>query len=536
VNLPTGVVLVVDDDSNVLKALGRLELGRQFTLRLCNNAADAQQILDHDEVEVALVDQHLGSDGPTGLDLLALLRERDADCFRIIFTGAADLDFAVSAINQGLIDAFLIKPWTTEQLISLLNQGCETALLRRHNRQLACELASRNAALEHLNEQLERMVEERTASLREINEHLRHQQAELVRLETQSTVTQIARGLAHELNNPLAAILGYSQRLLRRLGSDLDTAQRLEVILSEVERCRGLVEQLRNLSTPLDEDIVPCHIAELLSQACDRLQATDVTPPICTINGVLPKILGAPRSLARVLEQVVDNARLAGARHCTLSGESSADRLLLTIINDGQSPTHEVLRHATKPFFTTHHDKGHRGLGLALSLALLRDQNGTIELDQRDDGLTGARCIISLPLSEVTTKTFTNPKQPQPESGKVLVVDDDPMITELLSEFLRDDGISVVVVSNGEEAQKAISEHPICAVIADYHLDRASGIDVLNSLISRQPGLRGHVAVFTGANDSATLDKIASETGYRVLAKPFRLEQVQRLVHDILAQ
>ncbi len=532
-NLPTGVVLVVDDDPNVLKALGRLELGRQFTLRFCDNSADAQHILDHEEVEVALVDQHLGAGGPTGLDLLALLRERDADCFRIIFTGAADLDFAVNAINLGLIDAFLIKPWTTEQLISLLNQGCETALLRRHNRQLACELASRNAALEHLNEQLERMVKERTASLLEINEHLQLQQAEMVRLETQSTVTQIARGLAHELNNPLAAILGYSQRLLRRLGSDLDAVQRLEVILGEVERCRGLVEQLRNLATPLDEDIVPCHATELLNHAADRLRIANITPPMCRTAGVLPKVLGAPRSLTRVFEQVLDNARLAGALNVVLSAETTEDRIRLILTNDGQSPTDDVIRHATRPFFTTHHDKGHRGLGLASSSAILRDQNGAIELDERHDGIPGARCIITLPLSEPNTKSFIT--RQHPESGKVLIVDDDPMITELLSEFLQDDGINVVVVATGEEAQQAIIDHPIRAVIADYHLDRMSGIEVLKALIEHQPGLRGHVAVFTGANDASTLERIARDTGYKVLAKPFRLEQVQRLVRDILA-
>jgi signal transduction histidine kinase len=532
VNLPIGIVLVVDDDPNVLKALGRLDLGAQFSLRPCATAAEAERIIATEEIEVALVDQHLGVGQPTGLDLLAHLRERDADCFRIIFTGAADLHFAVSAINQGLIDAFLVKPWTAEHLVSLLNQGCETALLRRHNRQLARELAGRNAALEHLNQQLERMVEERTASLRETLDQLRQSQVERVRLETQSTVSQIARGLAHELNNPLAAILGYSQRLKRRLGSDLDAAQRLEVILAEVERCRGLVEQLRNLAAPLDESLRPCDVLMAIDQAVARLQAAGAPVPDVRVAGPLPTVLAGPQSLARVLEQVFDNARLAGARQCQISAERDDGRVRLLVANDGVTPDDDNVRNATRPFYTTRADRGHRGLGLAMASALLRDQDGTIALERRGDAAAGAVAIITLP-EHGAAPIASTVVQDHPDSGLVLVVDDDPMITELLSDCLREEGVNVLVVATAEEASAALVSRPIRAVIADYHLERGSGIDVLRALIARQPGLAGHVAVFTGANDATTLERIRADTGYPVLAKPFRLEQVQKLVRDI---
>ena len=531
--LPVGIVLVVDDDANVLKALGRLDLGPQFSLRLCANVAEAKQVMEKNEIEVALIDQHLGLNEPTGLDLLAYLRERDADCFRIIFTGAADLEFAVSAINQGLIDAFLVKPWTSEHLISLLNQGCETSLLRRHNRQLACELAGRNAELEQLNQHLEGMVEERTASLHVTLDQLREQQLEMVRLETQSTVSHIARGLAHELNNPLAAILGYSQRLKRRLGSDLDAAQRLDVILTEVERCRGLVEQLRNLATPLDESPIPCDPALIIEQSVLRLKAAGLTVPKICIDGTLPPVIAAPRSLIRVFEQVLDNARLAGAHACVLSAVMSDGRVRLLLTNDGLTPDDEAIRNATRPFFTTRADRGHRGLGLAMVSALLRDQEGAIGLDRRADGVAGAVVTVSLPLSGALP-VASQMTQPHPESGLVLVVDDDPMITELISDCLRDEGIQVLVVSTAEQASEALIRQPIRAVIADFHLERSSGLDVLRMLIARQPGLAGHVAVFTGANDVNTLDRIRKDTGFPVLAKPFRLEQVQRLVREIL--
>jgi response regulator RpfG family c-di-GMP phosphodiesterase len=532
-NNAPGQILVVDDDTNVLRSLARLELGAQFSLRTCTTTTAARGLLTDYDVEVALVDQHLGPHEPKGLDFLAELRTRDPDCFRIIFTGAADLDFAVHAINQGLIDAFLVKPWSTEHLIALLNQGCETALLRRHNRQLAQELSQRNAALEYLNQQLEKMVEERTANLRITLEQLREKQRDLVRLETQGTVSQIARGLAHELNNPLAAILGYAQRLQRNLTADADASKRLEVILSEVDRCRNLADQLRNLAAPLDEVTLVCAAEDSLAAASQRLRASDEDPVPYQIIGAIPPVMAAPRSLTRVFEQALKNARLAGARRCWFSATQRGARVHLMLENDGETPTTDTCMSAVRPFFTTGARQGRRGLGLAIASALLREQEGTIELEPRPGGNPGASCTIILSAPAHTPLTVEQLPHQDPH-GAVLIVDDNPMITELLEDCLREAGLSVVVVGSSAAALSAMESHPIRAVIADVHLHGTSGIELLNHLTARRPGLAGHVALITGDTDRVALAKLGATADLPVLGKPFRLDQIQKLVRDIL--
>ncbi len=530
---PPVSILVVDDDANVLKALARLELGAQFALRCCSTTAAARVLVARGEADVALVDQHLGADEPKGLDFLAELRSADPDCFRIIFTGAADLDFAVNAINHGHIDAFLAKPWNNDHLVALLNQGGETSLLRRHNRQLGQELSQRNAALEYLNSELERMVEERTAHLRLTLDQLKEKQHELIRLETQGAVSQIARGLAHELNNPLAAILGYAQRMQRKLANDSDSTRRLEIILGEVERCRGLVDLVRKLAAPLDETALPCQPEQALDHALARLRASDIEPPECLLAGALLPLLAAPRSLARVFEQILDNARLAGASCCRVSALSHGERVRLMFDNDGETPSDEVLRGAGRPFFTTRAHQGRRGLGLAIASSLLREQDGTIELTARSDGLPGACCAVTLPAP--TEMPIANVQQAGPApAGAVLIVDDNPMITELLEDCLSDAGLAVVVVSSANDAMTAVMASPIRAVIADVHLHGSSGINLLQRLIAHQPGLAGHCALITGDNDRTTLAKLAAQVRVPVLAKPFRLEQIHKLVRDIL--
>lgn len=530
----TSVVLILDDEPRVLSALGRANLGEHFDLRLCVSVSDAERVMAEHEIEVALVDQNLALGDPTGLEVLARLRDRDPDCFRIIFTGAADLAFAVNAINHGLIDAFLIKPWTTETVTALLNQGCETALLRRHNRQLASELAARNADLESLNLQLESLVDERTRDLRATLERLRNQQQELVRLETQATIAQLVRGLAHELNNPLASILGYAQRLRRKLGADHDIAGRLDVILQEVDRCCGLVDQLRSFAQPLEEEIIPCRVEDALRQAAQRLASQGRQTPVCTIDGPWPRVLAAPRSLVRVFEQVLDNVRLAGASACHLTVRSQHGRTQLRLTNNGETPDEETARNATKPFFTTRANQGHRGLGLSIASSLLRDQSGLVELARRDDGKPGACCTVTLPTTSGTAINHSPIRSDIAANAAVLVVDDEPLVAELLADSLADAALTTVRVGSIKEALAVAARQPLRAVLVDYHLPDGSGLDLIRRLIVELPGLRGHAAILTGSSDSEALINLRQEAGIPVLGKPFHLDDIHQLMREII--
>jgi two-component system NtrC family sensor kinase len=527
------VVLVLDDDPHVLSALKRAAFGEQFDLRLCTRVAEAERVLEAEEIEVALVDQNLGADEPSGLDVLARLRDRDPDCFRIIFTGAADLAFAVNAINQGLIDAFLVKPWSDEVVTTLLNQGCETTLLRRHNRELGRELAARNAELERLNQHLETLVDERTHDLRTTLDRLREQQQELVRLETQATIAQLVRGLAHELNNPLASILGYAQRLRRKLSTDADVTNRLDVILQEVDRCCSLVEQLRNFAQPLDEEIISCRPEEALRLATQRLLAAGRHIPPCSIAAPLPRVMAAPRSLVRVFEHILDNARLAGASTCALTAQVVHGRIRLLLCNDGETPDEQVLRDATRPFFTTHSNQGHRGLGLSIAASLLREQAGQIGLERRGDGTRGACTIVTLPAPTLSDPPSSCTRPGIAADAAVLVVDDEPLVAELLADSLQEAALSSVRVGSVTEALATAARQPLRAVLADLHLPDGSGIDLVKRLIREYPALKGHVAILTGSSDGEALQKIRTKTGLPVIGKPFHLDDIARLIRDI---
>jgi response regulator RpfG family c-di-GMP phosphodiesterase len=529
---PLSKVLVVDDDPNVLSAVRRIPVPADFTWFTAASSAESLELLDQHTFDVALVDHHLGPGGLTGLDFLARLHGHDPDCFRIIFTGVADLAFSITAINRGHIDAFLLKPWSDEQIIALLRQGRETARLRRSNRELVFELSEQNRELERFNFELERAVQERTKHLQLAHARLQEKQQELIRVETQGAVAQLARGLAHELNNPLAAILGYSQRMQRKLSADEDTVRRLDVIVSEVARCRALVDQLRNLAAPLDEEVVVCDPEIALNTAIVRLRESGREPPALESVGTIPMVMAGRQSLSRVFEQILDNATLAGAKRCWFKGEAQSDRVQLTLENDGETPSEEAVLSAIKPFFTTMAQQGRRGLGLAISAALLREQGGTIALSKRASE-RGACCSIWLPQPPDYVDVSCDLTAQKDSDAMVLIVDDEPLIAELLNDCLAETGCRAVEVASVGEALDLIGSKRIRAVLADMHLPDGNGVDLLDRAIALYPALKGHVALVTGDGQADTKELI-SASGYPILAKPFRLEQVSGILRKIL--
>lgn len=515
-------VLVLDDDPADLAAMAALEVGAGVVLHTCRDPQSAERLLSHIQVDVALVAHDLGT-AASGLHWLAGQRRRDPDCFRIITSANADLAFAISAINHGGVDGFLPKPWPPALALQLIHQGCEAALIRRHNRSLVSELGERNSQLLELTTRLEDLVEQRTHHLREAmdqlrsaHEELQTQQGQPVELETRGAIAQVVRGLAHELNNPLAVILGYTQRLQRTFAKDDPEAQRrLGVILDEVGRCVGLVDQLGNLSLPLAEELRSCQPSDLLAQAEARMRAGGRKVPLCQIDGPLPRVLAAERSLVRVFEQVLDNAVLNGAHRVELSALQHGSRVRLTLANDGETPTDEQIRNAMRPFYTTHAQRGNRGLGLPMAQAQLRDQGGTLELRSRGAGIAGAATLIDLSAAEAHAAA------PPAAAGTVLVVDDQPLVADLVADALAELGYATEIVGTVAAARAALGRQAFALALVDRHLPDGDGLALARELLGK-PGVVGKVAVVSG--DAGDAD------GLPVLTKPFHLDAIAKLV------
>lgn len=516
------VVLFVEDDPDAQAILATCCARLGLEAITCTDLPCARHILSERPVAIAVVDHHLGGRG-LGLELLVELQQNEVETVRILCSQQADPELLVAAINRGHVDAFLAKPVRAEACLGALGKGIELLRLRRANRALV-------ERLERQNSELAAAIGDRTRHLEDLTQRLQDKHHELVRLETQGAIGHLVRGLAHELNNPLAAILGYAQRL-GRAHDDPETVRKVEIIVSEVDRCRGLVDRLRRLAAPLEEDIVPTDAGDAALHAWARLREQHGAMPDLTIEPDLFPVQAAPRSLERVFEQILANAAQAGAHSVRLSGRLQNDRVHLFCDNDGTTPDDTEITNATRPFFTTRSTTGGRGLGLAIAAGLLREQDGTIGLDRRPDG-HGARISISLPLAASTGRYHR--LQRIEAKPQVLVVDDEPLIAELLADCLSEIGCDVRTAESITGARHLIANQPLRAIIVDMHLPDGNGLDLLQETLASHPHLRGHVALITGDAVDDSIRRSIAQAEVPMLAKPFRLESMTEFVARLL--
>lgn len=528
-------LLALVPDPQQRTALEGLDPGAGMVIHLCSSAIEADRIIWRIQPDVVLAGRG------AGFPWLAQTRIRDPDTFRILWTERGALADAISAVNRGEADAVLRDPFSADEAVELFHHGCEQALLRRHTRSLVDELAVRNAELLGFNERLEDLVAERTQHLVEAQERLQESHRQMLQLETQATVTHLLRGLAHEFNNPLAAIYGYTQRLHRQ-SVDADTQRRLNVILQEVEHCRRVVLQLSQLSTPLSEQSVRTDPVDAMRDGAARLTTAGGSPPELVVQGQLPDVISAPRALARVFEQIIANAADAGASRITLSGEIMSDRVRLVVANDGDTPDDTVVANAVRPFFTTRAGDDRRGLGLSTAAALMREQDGTIELARRDDGRPGAAAILILPAADPVVRRTSSQLLPAiqlplsggpPQIPTTLVIDDEPMVAEILVDALRDAGCTTSTAGSVAEGMAELTHLDVRALVVDLHLPDGSGLDLARRALALKPALAGHIALTTGDSDRANIERLIAEHGFPVLAKPFRLDEVRALAEKI---
>lgn len=237
-------------------------------------------------------------------------------------------------------------------------------------------------------------------ALNQMASDLAERERDLVRSRTLATVGRMAAGIAHEINNPLSVILGYTRLLQKNRGGNSDLSEGLEIIESETRQCQRIVEELLSLTRPPKLDHAEVDLVTVVRDAVERLQGT---PAFDGIRFVGPRadadvrVWGDATKLRQVVSNLLTNAAEASPRDgvVTIEIEPDADGTVLTIADTGEGIPADVLPHVFGPFFTTK-PKG-TGLGLAICQAITHAHGGTIEVASEPARYT--RVTVRLPRS-----------------------------------------------------------------------------------------------------------------------------------------
>jgi two-component system NtrC family sensor kinase len=288
-----------------------------------------------------------------------------------------------------LIDNRLTNRPFTENDIYLLSTLADYAAI-------AIEKAELYGQLKRFNEELEQRVEERTRELREA-------QNALVQSEKLASIGQLAAGVAHEINNPIGVILGFTQVLRKRIDADDPIHRPLSLIEHEGVRCKNIVQDLLDFSR--QSKFAPRRLSVIgVIEAAVKLMEHQDNSGLVTVErdyaDDLPQVVADENQLQQVFFNIVRNAYQAmpdgGTLRITCASEE--DQVLTTFADSGIGIPEENLRHIFDPFFTTKEVGQGTGLGLSVSYGIVRQHGGTIEASSENGN--GATFTVRLPAVE----------------------------------------------------------------------------------------------------------------------------------------
>jgi PAS domain S-box-containing protein len=391
-------------------------------------------------------------------------------------------------------------------------------------------------------EALVRDVSER----KKLDDQSRDLYQQLLQAEKMAALGQTISGVAHELNNPLATILSWAERLAER-SLDANSRRGIEVILAESERAARIVRSLltfarKRQSTRSMIDVNGV-VRETLALRAYEQRLTNIDVLTALADG-LPQVFADAHQIQQVLLNLVINAEQAmvsanGRGTLVVRTWHNADRdaVAMEVSDDGPGISAEMRGKIFDPFFTTKEVGKGTGLGLTVAYAIVQEHGGRIRVEERSEG---ASFVVELPVSEVATISKTPLPQGVPsleavQGASVLLVEDERALAAAVSEALTDAGLKVDHASDGEEALARVRQKNYDAVICDLKMPRVDGMMLYRAIAAATPALARRVIFVTGDVAGTDAERFLEDTGCRWLAKPFRLGDLLRAVRDTLA-
>jgi signal transduction histidine kinase/CheY-like chemotaxis protein len=368
---------------------------------------------------------------------------------------------------------------------------------------------------------------------------------QVLQSEKLAALGQTVSGVAHELNNPLATILTWSERLAAR-SLDSVTKRGIETILSESERAAKIVRNLLTFSRKRHTTRAMVDVNQVVRETLALRAYEQRVSNITVIDGLaagLPQVFADPHHLKQVLLNLVINAEqamLSANGHGTLILRSWYDQerevVVLELNDDGPGVPEDVQAKIFDPFFTTKAVGKGTGLGLTVAYAIMQDHGGRIRVRSADGH--GASFFVELPASTGVSRApaARTPPQTAPEGGgaSVLVVEDEPALAAAVSEALSDAGFRVDRAGDGEEALARVRDHVYDLVICDLKMPRMDGRAFYREIAETTPSLARRIVFVTGDVAGTDAERFLGDTGCRWLAKPFRLGELLRVTREVL--
>jgi PAS domain S-box-containing protein len=429
------------------------------------------------------------------------------------------------------------------QLVEMLADQASVAL---ENARLHADLEQRYRDEQGRVVTMRRAQEELAQKYQEVEatvQALKDAQDRLVQGEKLAALGELVAGVAHELSNPLTSIMMYAQ-LLRQGAADERVRHDLERIVSQAQRATSVMRGLLDFARQHPPERRPVHMGDLLRGTLDLLSYE------LRINGIawdlrvepdLPLVNGDTHQLQQVFVNLINNAaqamhtahgggRLAVSVDLQPAARGSSPLVRVTVCDDGPGIAPENLPRVFDPFFTTKPSGQGTGLGLSVCHGIISEHDGAIWVQSRLG--CGATFFVELPASveepapraaPAVTEAPLLVTAPAPPPARVLLVDDEELVLEVMRRALQRAGYQADGASDASAALACLEREPYDLVVCDVHMPGMSGPDLYRTLQTRRPEQARRMLFVTGDWLALGIQRFLDETGAAYLSKPFEL-------------
>jgi len=525
-------ILIIDDEEPNVLLLERVLARAGFDNFIStSDSSEAGALFADFQPDLVLTDWLMpGVDGCAVIEQLRAMTATDDYLPIVVLTADITPQAKKRALAAGATE-FLTKPFDQIEV-----------LLRIQN-----VLKSRisHLIIQAQNASLETSVRQRTIELERALIELKGTQRQVIQQERLAAFGTMAGGIAHDFNNALSVIMGYSEVLLDDLDHGLtkdNATLPITTILTAAEDAAAIVRRLREFYRPdqAEEHRIPVDLNKIIEQSISLTQprwqtgsAANGCPIVVSTDlGSIPPISGDAAELREVLTNLIFNAvdALPGGGAISLATRREGQTVTLRITDTGIGMSEEVRQRCLEPFFST---KGKRGTGLGLSMVfgIIQRHGGAIDIESQPGN--GASFILRLPAS-INGIAATADALPWSNGPlRVLVVDDQPILCQLVRDHLESDLHTVQTALSGSDALEIFRAAQFDLVITDHVMAEMNGEQLATRIKELSPNIP--VILLTGYQSDATAEKQYSEAINLVLEKPLSRAALRNAFTTVMA-
>ncbi len=523
------VVLVVEDDPYVSRLIALLLEESDYEVRVVTTGAAALTVTAGGELDLVILDWMLPD--TQGDQLCRTIKSGNTHTFLpiLMLTARGELADRVAGLEAGA-DDYLTKPFHANELLARVR-----ALLRIR----AAEL-ERTAALERLEQQHE--------SLKEAYAQLQSTQAQLIQASKLAALGELVAGVAHELNNPLAIILGNAE-LLPEL-TDAEDRRAIKQIIDAAHRARKVVQSLVTFARAgkIEQDWYSPH--DLVERVLDLKRTALRTAggnleiayaadlPMLWIDGpqiqqvLLNLLINAEQALAnqpdqRIAIRVFTSAAPVGPppvwpdQELITTSSPGQPIVVFDIADNGPGMDPQIADRIFQPFVTTKPVGQGTGLGLAISYGIVAQHAGSLQFSSKPGRGTTFRIALPARRPDELSTLDTRPIPLAAASRSIMVIDDEPYILDMATRLLSRNGYAVTGTQSAKQALHLLRNHPCDVILCDIRMPDMDGITFYDQLLAADFDQSPQMIVMTGDTSSTQTAEFLHTSKLPLLHKPF---------------